>query len=73
MSHEWTDDEIEQLPINGGSDVFTDPVTGYSTLVRRPVQFLVTDDDTHHVTDRRTGERWRIGRDVNGEYWKERF
>lgn len=69
----WTDDLIESLPINGGWDVLTDRISGLSYHIRRPSRFLVTDDDTYCVTNRQTGERWRIGVAMDGEYWKERL
>lgn len=67
----WTDDLIESLPINGGYDIWTDAVTGHTTRKEWPRRFLVTDDDAFCWTDRRTGQQWRIGRDLDGEYWKE--
>lgn len=73
MSFDWTTrgDLIESLPLNGGYDVMTDRETGISMRVPRPRHFIITDDDTFCVTDRRTGECWRIGVDMDGEYWKE--
>jgi hypothetical protein len=64
---------MDALPENGGSEVVTDPTSRQTTLVRRPVQFVVRMDDTLFYTDPATGERWSIGRDSRGKLWKERF
>ena len=68
----WTDELIDTLPVNSSWDcrIVTDNL-GYSHQERIPARFLVTDDDVFCVTNRRTGERWRIGRDLHGEYFKE--
>jgi hypothetical protein len=67
-----TDDEIAALPENGGYDTVTDPKTGQTERVRRPVQFLVREGDVLFYTDTTTGERWSVGRDSHGKFWKER-
>jgi hypothetical protein len=73
MRYTWTTADIDMLPVMGGFDVLTDPQSGVTFSVRRPQRFIVTDDDTYCVVDTRTGDKWRIGLDMDGEYWKERI
>ena len=70
---QWTDELIQTLPINGGWRLAVDSQTGILMRIPRPQRFIVTDDDTYCVTNRTTHEQWRIGLDVDGEYWKERL
>ncbi len=67
-----TPEEIDALPENGGWDAVTDTTTGYTSQVRRPIQFLVRVGSVLFYT-MPDGTRWSVGKDTTGKLWKERW
>ncbi len=68
-----TREEMDAIPEWQDFIVETDQLTGISTRIRIPQQFMVKRGDVLFYTDRVTGVRWEVVEDSDGRQWKRRF
>ncbi len=67
----WTLEEIAAMPEYDGWAVVTDPETGVTEHVRRPIQMLVGPRSPSNVA-MPDGSWWVIGLGADGVYYRQR-